>query len=311
MRFKNYRIKARIEGTEQQLQKFLTLLYELQKVPLYNLQRLDGYLYFEMNQTDISTIKSIRFQAGVRLSLTHTSFHLFRNPLLIVALLIFLALPLASHYFYFSVSITGDEAHQQAVEDYLLKEKLTFPLLKKELPPIERIRNELMKKHASMAWVMIDKESAELTISIVPAPDPIDPQDWPEATKFVAAYDGQIERVQLLAGESLVERKSIVSKGDILAIGSKGEKAKGIIVGTYWREIEFELLTKEKKFDFESSHLSELIRQFVTESKGETTIQGVKVLQVQNENGKVRGKVLVKIQGIITKPEYLKETLND
>lgn len=37
----------------------------------------------------------------------------------------------------------------------------------------------------------------------------------------------------------------------------------------------------------------------------------VKILHVQNDNGKVEGKVLLKLEGNIAKPTYLKETVND
>lgn len=79
----------------------------------------------------------------------------------------------------------------------------------------------------------------------------------------------------------------------------------------FWRELEFEATTTKKNFELESSHITELLRQFVSGSDEEVKILGVKVLHLQNNNGKVRGKVLVNLHGNIAKTEYLKEIVND
>lgn len=118
-----------------------------------------------------------------------------------------------------------------------------------------------------------------------------------------------IERLQLVECTSLDKDK--VKKGDVLAVGTGGKPARGEITGIYFRGLEFQLSSASKSFEYSSSHADAIIRQFIEQQHQETKIKGIKVLHVQNVNGKVRGKVLVKIQGILAKPEYLKEKLND
>lgn len=230
---------------------------------------------------------------------------------MIIALLLLLALPFFSQFIYLDYVIEANSEQQLVVEDYFEKHHLMFPMRRTRLPSTESIRNELMKQHDSIAWVMISLEHSVVEVTLVPSPKPVLPKDWPEAEKFVAAYDGQIDRVQLVEGTSLVRTKDIVKKGDVLAVGSDGKAAKGEITGIYFRELAFQLDSTSADFDYSSSHADAIIRQFIEQQQQETKIKGIKVLQVQNVNGKVRGKVLVKIQGILAKPEYLKETLND
>lgn len=230
---------------------------------------------------------------------------------MIIALLLLLALPFFSQFIYLDYVIEANSEQQLVVEDYFEKHHLKFPMRSTRLPSTESIRNDLMKQHDSIAWVMISREHSVVEVTLVTSPKPVLPKDWPETEKFVAAYDGQIDWVQLEAGTSLVRTKDIVKKGDVLAVGSDGKAAKGEITGIYFRELAFQLDSTSADFDYSSSHADAIIRQFIEQQQQETKIKGIKVLQVQNVNGKVRGKVLVKIQGILAKPEYLKETLND
>lgn len=149
-------------------------------------------------------------------------------------------------------------------------------------------------------------------LQVVSAPNLVEPHAWPEGEVFGANYNVQVERVYLVEGEALVVRKDVVKKGTVLARPNSGGKLeKGKIYGTFWRELEFEAATTKKNFELESSHITELLRQFVSESDEEVKILGVKVLHLENNNGKVRGKVLVNLHGNIAKTEYLKEIVND
>ena len=60
-----------------------------------------------------------------------------------------------------------------------------------------------------------------------------------------------------------------------------------------------------------NSHLHAILKKFMRSRGSEILIMDVKILHVQNDNGKVEGKVLLKLEGNIAKPTYLKETVND
>lgn len=305
-------LRVSVEGTPEQLQSFLSSVTALQStVVLTQLKLSQETLTFALEAEHLPTLRKLRRHAGVKMKVDKPIWRLFLQVPVVLAILLLIALPFFSQFIYLDYVIEADSDQQLVVDTYFEKHKLKFPMLRTQFPSTESIRNDLMKQNDSIAWVMISREHSVVKVTLVSSPKPVSPEDWPQAEKFIAAYDGQIERVQLVEGTSLVKRKDIVKKGDVLAVGIDGKPAKGEIIGIYFRELEFLLDASSKNFDYSSSHADAIIRQFIEQQDQETKIKGIKVLQVQNVNGKVRGKVLVKIQGILAKPEYLKETLND
>lgn len=301
-----------VEGTPERLRSFLSSVTATpSSIVLTQLTLSQENLSFTIAAKHLPALRKIRRRAGVKIKVERPIWRLFIQIPVVLAFLLLIALPFFSQYIYLDYVVEADSDQQLVVDTYFEKHHLSFPMRRTRLPSTETIRNDLMKQHDSIAWVMISREHSVVKVTLVPSPKPVSPKDWPEARQFVAAYDGQIDRVQLVEGTSLVRRKDIVKKGDVLAVGNGEKPAKGEITGIYFRELEFQLDSPSKNFTYSSSHADAIIRQFVEQQQQETKIKGIKVLQVQNVNGKVRGKVLVKIQGILAKPEYLKETLND
>ena len=301
-----------VEGTPERLRSFLSSVTAAQSsIELSQLKFSQQNLSFHVAAEHLPVLRKVRRRAGVKIKVHKPIGRLCIQVPVVIAFLLLIALPFCSQFFYLDYAVEADSEQQLIVDTYFEKHHLKFPMRRTRLPATESIRNDLMKQHNSIAWVMISRQHSVVKVTVVPSPKPVTPENWPEAKQFIAAYDGQIDRVQLIEGTSLVRRKDIVKKGDVLAVGTGGKLAKGEITGIYFREVEFQFDSPSKTFDYSSSHADAIIRQFIEEQQQETKIKGIKVLQVQNVNGKVRGKVLVKIQGILAKPEYLKETLND
>lgn len=310
MKFIKSSINVTIGGSNSKQTQFISLLIK-NNIPIKNIS-YGNECTFQIDKNDILKVKKLRKIYGITIRFTKPPYVQIVGFPLVIAFLIFLSTPYLTKFIFLQIHFEGPDELVQVAEMQMGKMKLTFPTLKKHIPPSEELRQQLMKTSSDIAWVLIDRNGAKLNITLIAAPKVVSPTTYPEAKQFIAAEDARVKQMILLQGERLVHRESVVKKGDPLAAGINGGNVQGEIIGEYLKEISFELShVQSTDFEWDSSHLSGIISQFLHQSDQSIRISSVKVLQVQKNGGKVKGKVLLRLEGNIAKPLYLKETMDD
>lgn len=305
------KIKVAVSGETSDISYFLSLLSMSPEVELSSVT-FQKKCVFIVERQDLKWVRKAKRTSGVKVSLTPV----FPSPTIlypiICTILLFALIPYVSTFFTLSIEVTGPEQLVAETEVELDELHVRTPLAKKSRPDDSLLRQKLMTKVAGIAWVLLEENGSTFHITLIPAPTLVEQRVLPSAPAFVATEDAVVERIYLVKGERRVSRKDVVKKGKLLAEGNTNMEAQGEIRGTYWKELGFELyLAQPEEFVFENSHLYAILKKFIDSQQQALEIQNVKILHVQNENGKVEGKVLLKLEGNIAKPTYLKETMND
>lgn len=305
------KIKVAVSGEASDISYFLSLLSMSPEVELSSVT-FQKKCIFIVERQHLKWVRKAKRTSGVTVSFTPVFPSLtFLYPVAFTILL-FALIPYFSTFFTLSIEVSGPEQLIAETEVKLDDLNVRTPLAKKSRPADSLIRQKLMTEIAGIAWVLLEEKGSTFHITLIPAPTLVEPRELPSAPAFVAKEDAVVERIYLVKGERRVSRKDVVKKGQLLAEGSAKTEAQGEVRGTYWKELEFELyLAQPEEFVFENSHLYAILKKFIDSQEQALQIQNVKILHVQNENGKVEGKVLLKLEGNIAKPTYLKETMND
>lgn len=194
-------------------------------VELWDIKAQNGVLFACTNVKTYPKLRRVAKQSGMRLCVAgrHGSPFLFqrlRERLgVVVGLVIFFAVVYTLSLFVWNVQITGNQAMTEeqvrtaltslGLDSGVLKSSLNLPVLKREA----------MLNMPELSWITFQLKGSSVFVELresKQAPD-IVPQDTP--CNIVASRDGQILRVQVEAGQSLVQPGDIVVEGDPLVSG--------------------------------------------------------------------------------------------
>ncbi|MFC4356104.1 sporulation protein YqfD [Chryseomicrobium palamuruense] len=305
------KIRVAVKGESNEISSFLSQLSASPKVEISHLTSQKGCT-FVVERQHIKWIRKAKKQSGVTIHLSPVWPTISFVIPVFITLLLFALIPFFSTYLILSIDVSGPELLVAQAEEKLDELNMHTPLYKNGRPEDRFIRQKLMTEITGVAWILLEEKGSRFHVTLIPAPTLVEPIELPSAPAFVAREDAVVERIYLVAGERRVSRKDVVKKGQLLAEGTMGLEAKGEVRGVYWKELEFQIQRYQKdEFELKNSHLQAILEKFIHSQGQRIQIMDVKILHVQNENGKVEGKVLLKLEGNIAKPTYPKETVND
>lgn len=305
------KVKVIVTGDANEVSSFLSHLSSFPQVSISQVSMGKKCTFF-VETRQMNLVRKAKKMADVRIHFERVVPKTSVIIPLLMTLLLFGSIPYLSTYFLLSIEVSGPDHLLSAAEETLENVGIQTPLFKKNRAEDRFIRQKLMTEVPDIAWVLLEENGSVFHVTLIPAPTPVKPIELPSAPAFVAKEDAVVERVYLVSGERRVHRKDVVKKGQLLAEGMQGMQAQGEIRGIYWKELTFFIqLNDKQKFDMKNSHLQAILEKFIDSEESGIQIMDVKILHVQNDNGKVEGKVLLKLEGNIAKPTYLKETVND
>ncbi|MBQ8588087.1 MAG: sporulation protein YqfD [Clostridia bacterium] len=113
---------------------------------------------------------------------------------------------------------------------------------------ISRIKNMALIELDTLSWLWVTLDGTRAVVEVREKGDSEDILDTAEPHNLVASYDGEIVDMQVRIGKKMVERGSIVSKGDLLVSGAvetvykpnRYVHARGSVIARTWRSAEGE-----------------------------------------------------------------------
>ncbi len=171
--------------------------------------------------------------------------HVLRRPVLLAGLLIMALLLTASSLFVWDVEVQGTHRLSRgevlrALEDCGFGVGTFWPGVKTDL-----LCSEVMVRLPELAWMAVNVSGSRAAVAVAerkPRPEIYDAAD---AYSLVAARDGLVRRVNVLAGSAQVKEGAVVTAGQVLIAGSsdslngmpRAVRARGSVMADTWYEL--------------------------------------------------------------------------
>ena len=171
------------------------------------------------------TLPKITYHTGVRVSINARRGFPFvlqkyrHRKLILCGFLIFLAVVICVNQFVWDIEIRGNEMVKSADILRALEEEGLKPGVLKAKIDQRSIKNQVMLKLPSLAWLWIDKHGSKIIVDIrerVPVPEIFNPDDYCNIT---AAKDGVIDSMIVRNGIPVVSVGDTVLKDMVLVTG--------------------------------------------------------------------------------------------
>ena len=168
-----------------------------------------------------------------------------RRPVLLAGLLLMALLLTASSLFVWDVDVQGTRRLSRgevlrALEDCGFGVGSFWPGVKTDL-----LRSEVMVRLPELAWMAVNVSGSRAAVAIVERQPKPEMYDAADAQNLVAARDGLVRRVNVLAGSAQVKEGEIVTAGRVLIAGSSDSlngmpqsvRARGSVMADTWYEL--------------------------------------------------------------------------
>ena len=186
---------------------------------------------------ETKTIKRVGGREGLR--------RVLRRPVLLAGLLIMALLLMASSLFVWDVEVRGTHRLSRgevlrALEDCGFGVGSFWPGVKTDL-----LRSEVMVRLPELAWMAVNVSGSRATVAVAERQPKPEMYDAADACSLVAAHDGLVRRVNVLAGSAQVKEGDIVTTGQVLIAGSsdslngmpRAVRARGSVMADTWYEL--------------------------------------------------------------------------
>ena len=168
-----------------------------------------------------------------------------RRPVLLAGLLVTALLLTASSLFVWDVEVQGTRRLSRgevlrALEDCGFGVGSFWPGVKTDL-----LRSEVMVRLPELAWMAVNVSGSRATVAVAERQPKPEMYDAADACSLVAARDGLVRRVNVLAGSAQVKEGEIVTAGRVLIAGSsdsingmpRAVRARGSVMADTWYEL--------------------------------------------------------------------------
>ena len=168
-----------------------------------------------------------------------------RRPVLLVGLLVTALMLTASSLFVWDVEVQGTRRLSRgevlrALEDCGFGVGSFWPGVKTDL-----LRSEVMVRLPELAWMAVNVSGSRATVAVAERQPKPEMYDAADACSLVAARDGLVRRVNVLAGSAQVKEGEIVTAGRVLIAGStdslngmpRAVRARGSVMADTWYEL--------------------------------------------------------------------------
>lgn len=224
-------------------------------VQVYMLRTEQDFYQFEVARKNVHHIKRARrmHRTTIRLHYTTPTALLPKTWLTACFLLCLWLIPFFLNEWIWDMRVEDATPEQTFAIEQLLKEHMQTPMLKKDLPSDQAIRQMIMERFREFSWVHVAKVGSEITIRPQLAPINKSKQQKIGNNHLVASSNGVVTHFDLQSGERQVTPNTTVYSGDLLVSGvmTVGEKhmiigAVGEVYADYWFESDFTLPQKIK-----------------------------------------------------------------
>ena len=168
-----------------------------------------------------------------------------RRPVLLAGLLVTALLLTASSLFVWNVEVQGTRRLSRgevlrALEDCGFGVGSFWPGVKTDL-----LRSEVMVRLPELAWMAVNVSGSRATVAVAERQPKPEMYDAADVCSLVAARDGLVRRVNVLAGSAQVKEGEIVTAGRVLIAGSsdsingmpRAVRARGSVMADTWYEL--------------------------------------------------------------------------
>lgn len=212
-------------------------------------------LLFEMNVQHLQSLRKIRKQCGVSISIHYKSPQkiLQRDAKTFIGILLLFIIPFVLAQFIWQVEIKANTVElSDEVNRYMVNEVgLQLPISKKRFFSDNEMRQKLMEQFRQFSWVHIMKLGSKVTIAPQLAPEVKRTVEKNNNQHLIANNSGVITHFQIERGIRKVVPNMTVYKGDTLVSGvlMRNEEvfvigAEGEVFADYWLETTFSIPKK-------------------------------------------------------------------
>ena len=221
-------------------------------IELWDVQSLDEHsLRLQTFENRLEALEQLARRAGCELEIRkrvggREGLHrILRRPVLLAGLLVTALLLTVSSLFVWNVEVQGAKRLSRgeilrALEDCGFGVGSFWPGIKTDL-----LRSEVMVRLPELAWMAVNVSGSRATVAVVERQPKPEMYDSADACSLVAARDGLVRRVNVLAGSAQVKEGEIVTAGRVLIAGSsdslngmpRAVRARGSVMADTWYEL--------------------------------------------------------------------------
>jgi len=232
-----------------------------QGMQVWNIRRKGTEAYFCISLDDFYQLKPLlketycRFHVVKRKGFPFFLRKMRTRSLFFIGILLFLIGIYALSFVVWRVEVVGNEKIpeleiRQAAEQLGVKQGV-FVF---QLPPMEKIQRELLKKLPNTSWVGFEMKGTTALIKVAEKVLPEETRPTPGHNHLIARKKAVVYYIFAERGKPLVKVNDVVKPGQILISGILGNEehsvldtARGIVEGEVWYESEIEVPLKQNR----------------------------------------------------------------